>query len=139
MNIEGIYDFITEAEPILLGELTPNADLHDDLGITGDDFSRLMHRFGSRFGVDMRDYRWYFHHPEQGALGLGGIFKRSPSFRVPHIPVTPNLMLQAVTEGCWPLDYPEHDLTARRIDITVDRVIALAVILFLLVWLSHQS
>jgi hypothetical protein len=48
-------------------------------------------------------------------------------------------MLQAVTEGCWPLDYPEHDLTARRIDITVDRVIALAVILFLLVWLSHQS
>jgi len=32
MNIEDIYEFIARSEPILLGDLTPNADLHDDPG-----------------------------------------------------------------------------------------------------------
>ncbi len=137
MQIDTIYEFIIRSEPILLSDLSPNADLHDDLGITGDDFSIIMREFEKEFNVDMRNYRWYFHHAEQGALGLSGLFKNSPSFRVSHIPVTPRLLLQAVNQGHWPVQYPEHDVSGKRFDITIDRVIALALVLFLLTWLAQ--
>ncbi|MGD9255471.1 MAG: DUF1493 family protein [Chromatiales bacterium] len=137
MQIEEIYDFIARSEPILLGDLNPNADLHDDLGITGDDFFSIMRRFEQEFSVDMREYRWYFHHTESDALGFRGLFKNSPSFRVPHIPVTPRLLLQAVTERRWPVEYPEHDVSGQKFDITIDRVIALALVLLLLTWLTQ--
>lgn len=137
MQIETIYEFISRSERILMGELTPNADLHDDLGITGDDFSAIMRKFEKEFHVDMRNYRWYFHHAEEGALGITGLFINSPSYRVPHIPVTPRLLLQAVTEGAWPVQYPEHDLSGKHFDITVDRVLVLALILFVVTWLAQ--
>ena len=137
MQIEVIYEFIARSEPILTGELTPEADLHDDLGITGDDFPAFMASFEKEFNVDMQDYRWYFHHAEEGALGLTGLFINSPAYRVPHIPVTPRLLLEAVTEGHWPVQYPEHDLSAKRFDITIDRVLALALVLFTLTWLAQ--
>lgn len=135
MRIETIYEFIKQSESILTGELTPDADLHDDLGITGDDFSAIMQKFEKEFNVDMQNYRWYFHHTENCALGIGGLFINSPSFRVPHIPVTPRLLLQAVSEGSWPVQYPEHDLSGKRYDITIDRVLALALVLFIITWL----
>lgn len=135
MRIETIYEFIKQSESILTGELTPDADLHDDLGITGDDFSAIMQKFEKEFNVDMQNYRWYFHHTENGALGIGGLLINSPSFRVPHIPVTPRLLLQAVSEGSWPVQYPEHDLSGKRYDITIDRVLALALVLFIITWL----
>ena len=135
MQIETIYEFIEQSESILTGELTPNADLHDDLGITGDDFSAIMRKFENEFNVDMQNYRWYFHHTENGALGISGLFINSPSYRVPHIPVTPRLLLQAVTEGSWPVQYPDHDLSGKRYDITIDRVLALALVLFIITWL----
>ncbi len=137
MQIETIYEFITGLEPILLSDLNPNADLHDDLGITGDDFSIMMREFEKEFNVDMRNYLWYFHHPEEGALGFSGVFKNSPSFHVPHIPVTPSLLLQAVIQGHWPVQYPEHDISGKHFVITIDRVIALALVLFLLTWLAQ--
>jgi hypothetical protein len=136
MKIETIYEFIARSEPILLSDLTPHADLHDDLGITGDDFSLIMHKFEKEFNVDMRNYRWYFHHAEKGALGFSGVFKNSPSFRVPHIPVTPHLLLQAASKKAWPVEYPEHDVSGQKFDITIDRVIALALILLALTWLA---
>jgi len=137
MQIEDIYEFILRSESILTGELTPNADLHDDLGITGDDFSSIMRKFEKEFNVDMQNYRWYFHHVERGAYGVGGLFVNSPSFRVPYIPVTPRLLLQAVTEGRWPVQYPDHDLSGKRYDITIDRVLVLALLLFILTWLAR--
>ena len=135
MKIETIYGFIMRSERILTGELTPNSDLHDDLGITGDDFSAIMRKFEHEFNVDMQNYRWYFHHTENGALGISGLFINSPSYRVPHIPVTPRLLLQAATEGSWPVQYPDHDLSGKRYDITIDRVLALALVLFIITWL----
>ena len=137
MQIEAIYEFISRSESILTGELSPNADLHDDLGITGDDFSSIMRKFEKEFNVDMQNYRWYFHHLEQGAYGVGGLFVNSPSFRVPYIPVTPRLLLQAATEGSWPVQYPDHDLSAKRYDITIDRVLVLALLLFVITWLAQ--
>ena len=137
MQIEAIYEFILRSESIMTGEMTPNADLHDDLGITGDDFSSIMRKFEREFNVDMQNYRWYFHHAEKGAYGVGGLFVNSPSFRVPYIPVTPRLLLRAATEGRWPVQYPEHDLSAKRYDITIDRVLALALVLFVVTWLGQ--
>ncbi len=138
MQIETIYEFIIRLEPILLSDLSPYADLHDDLGITGDDFTKFIREFEKEFRVDMQDYRWYFHHPEQGALGFSGLFKNSPSFRVPHIPVTPHVLLQAVIQGHWPVKYPDHDVSGIRYDITIDRVIALALVLLLVTWLAQS-
>ena len=134
-QIEDIYDFLNRTEPLLMGELMPYADLHDDLGITGDDFSIIMHKFGNEFNVDMRNYRWYFHHAEDKALGLTGLFKNSPSFRVQHIPVTPRLLLDAVNKGQWPVNYPDHDLSGNYFDITIDRIIGLALFLLFVSWL----
>ena len=137
MQIEDIYEFISRSESVLTGELTPNADLHDDLGISGDDFSSIMRKFEKEFNVDMENYRWYFHHVEKRAYGVRGLFVNSPSFRVPYIPVTPRLLLQAAAEGSWPVQYPEHDLSAKRYDITIDRVLALALVLFVITWLAQ--
>lgn len=138
-EIEDIYEFLINADPTLMGELSPCADLHDDLGITGDNFSVIMHKFERHFSVNMRSYRWYFHHAEENALGLSGVFKRSPSFRVSHIPVTPRVLLDAVHKGSWPINYPEHDLSGFHFDITIDRVIALALILFCVSWLLANN
>ena len=135
MEIETIYEFIMRSEGILTGEMTPNADLHDDLGITGDDFTAIMRKFENEFNVDMQNYRWYFQKTEKGALGFSGLFINSPSFRVSHIPVTPRLLLQAATEGSWPVQYPDHDLSGKRYDVTIDRVLVLALVLFMITWL----
>ncbi len=139
VQIEDIYHFISRADPMLLGDLKPNADLHDDLGITGESFNLIMSKFGREFNVDMRNYLWYFHHPEENALGLAGLFRNSPSFRVPHIPVTPNLLLQAVELGRWPVEYPEHDISGNNFEITIDRFIALSLFLFIISWLMSQT
>jgi len=136
---EDIYDFLNCAEPLMMGELRPYADLHDDLGITGDDFSIVMQKFEREFNVDMRNYRWYFHHTEDKALGLTGLFRNSPSFRVPYIPVTPSLLLDAVNQGQWPVDYPDHDLSGYHFEITIDRGIGLALFLFFVSWLIAES
>ena len=139
VQMRDIYYFLNRVEPVLMSELTPSSDLHDDLGITGSDFSIVMHKFEREFNVDMRNYRWYFHHTEDNALGLAGLFKNSPSFRVPYIPVTPHLLLDAVNQGKWPVDYPEHDLSGVRFDITVDRIIGLALFLFIVTWIITET
>ena len=135
MQIQTVYEFISGSERIQMGKLIPNADLHDDLGITGDDFSAIMRKFEKELHADMRNYRWYFHQAEEGALGITGLFINSPSYRVPHIPVTPRLLLQAVTKGGWSVQYPEHDLSGKRFE--VDRALVLALILFVVTWLAQ--
>ena len=40
------------------------------------------------------------------------------------------------TEGIGePVQYPDHDLSGKRYDITIDRVLALALVLFMITWL----
>lgn len=136
-QIQDIYDFLNRTEPFLMGELRPGAELHDDLGITGNDFSFIMQKFAREFNVDMRNYLWYFHHAEDKALGLTGLFKNSPSYRVPHIPVTPSLLLDAVNQGQWPIDYPDHDVSGQYFDITIDRIFGLALFLLVISWLMN--
>ncbi len=36
------------------------------LGIDGDDAFEFMEKFSETFGVNLDDYRWYFHNGEEG-------------------------------------------------------------------------
>jgi hypothetical protein len=88
MDIEEIYKFLIKSQGIKRNKLTHSTDLCSDLGIDGDDFSMLMEEFASTYKVDMDNYRWYFHHGEEG-WNIGGIFSPTPDRQVKHIPVTP--------------------------------------------------
>jgi hypothetical protein len=116
-SIETIYAFVEEVSGVPRAKLAPNADLEAGLGITGDDFSELVEQFGKTFNVDMRGYSWYFHHGDEVTFNPGAFFFKPPFRQVEHIPVTPNLLLNAATTGRWPVQYPSHKLCARRYDI----------------------
>jgi hypothetical protein len=42
------------------------AELERDLGVYGDDISDLLEIYSKLFGVDMKNYRWYFYTGEVG-------------------------------------------------------------------------
>ena len=116
-ELHEIYAFLSKASGISQAKLSPSADLECDLGITGDDFFELAEQFSNEFHVDMSTYRWYFHHGEEVTFNPGALFFKSPNRQVQHIPVTPELLLEAADSGRWPVVYPKHRLTERRYDI----------------------
>jgi hypothetical protein len=93
------------------------SDLERDVGITGDDFIELIEAFAKEFNVDMSGYTWYFHHGEEGSFNPGALLFRPPHRSVPHLAVTPDLLLSAARVGRWPVVYPRHALPKRRYDI----------------------
>ncbi len=107
--------------------LPDDADLFDCLGIDGDDAFDFMDAFVTRFSVDVRNYRWYFHHGEEG-LNLAGFFFRPPYRRVKREPITLKILSEAMITKQWPLRYPAHELPKVRWDLRVN-------ILFFFVWL----
>jgi len=128
MEMIDIYEFITKSEGIPIEKMQVNSDLNDELGIDGDDFSELMELFKKEFGVNMENYRWYFHHGEEG-WSIGTLFVKPPYARVQRIAVTPRLLLQAATAREWPITYPEHHLPSRRYDILIDQIALLGLAL----------
>jgi Protein of unknown function (DUF1493) len=113
--------------------LSARDDLFGRLGIEGDDAFEFMDRFAARFEIDASKYLWYFHHAEEGA-NLGGIFHKPPYRRVARIPVTLDLLAEAVRAKRWPIDYPAHRLPEFRWDLTVNLALVGASILGLCVW-----
>ncbi len=116
-SLGDIYNFIAESSGVKADKLTPDTDLYKDIGIDGDDFFELEAEFGKRFSVDMANYRWYFHHGEEGGFNIGGLLFKPPYSRVMRIPVTPELLLQSANAHSWLLTYPEHELPPRRFDL----------------------
>lgn len=112
-----------------------DADVFDALGIDGDDAFEFMDRFTARFGISADNYRWYFHHGEEG-WNLGGIFFRPPYRRVKRIPVTTATLVEAIETRHWPLRYPEHELPSVRWDIRLNQllIIPLLIPVGLAVW-----
>lgn len=111
------------------GEKLPSADDEDLIarfGIDGDDAFDFMDSFAARFDVDLAEYRWYFHHGEEG-LNLAGLFFAPPYRRVKSIPITTATLLEAIQSRRWPLEYPAHKLPKVRWDIWLN----LSLILFL--------
>lgn len=123
-----------------LGERFPaegNADLFDQFGIAGDDASEFMEAFAARFDVPGEHYRWYFHHEEEG-WNFGALFFAPLNRRVDRIPITPNILVRAVEDGQWPLQYPPHALPKVRWDIRINRSILLVPLALGALWLWQR-
>ena len=103
--------------------VTPTARPVEDIGADGDDMFELMERYSERFGVDLSPYRWYFHHGEEGSWSLGGLFFDPPYKRVPHMPITVGMLHQFAEQKRWGIQYPQHQLPKRRIDMLINQVL----------------
>lgn len=103
--------------------LSDDADLFDALGIDGDDGSDFMEVFVARFDVDATDYRWYFHHGDEG-WNFGALFYRPIYRRFGRIPITVAVLTEAVRTRRWPIVYPEHVVPGRRWDIVINQIFA---------------
>ncbi len=119
MDIQDVYSFIEQNQGVKLSRLKPASDLCFDLGIDGDDFSELMTAFSERYSVNLDSYRWCFHHGEEG-WNIGALFFPAPYQQVRHIPVTPQVLLDAAEARCWLLVYPEHSISSRAAESAVN-------------------
>lgn len=131
-----VLDFLRE----FWGETKPlsdDADLFDELGIDGDDASDFMDRFAGKFDVKADNYRWYFHHGEEG-INFGGVFFAPPYRRVRHIPITLKTLIEAVETNAWPIVYPDHKLPKVRWDIRFNQAFAALSFGGLALWLWYR-
>ena len=111
--------------------VTPATRLVEDTGADGDDMFELMQRYSERFGVDLITYRWYFHHGEEGSWSLGGLFFEPPYKRVPHIPITVGMLHEFAEQKRWSIQYPEHRLPKRRVDMLINQVVVAVILSYL--------
>ena len=116
-----VFTFLAHQHGVSPSKLTPETDLFHDLGIDGDDFFELEEAYAKRFCVDMSNYLWFFHHGEEGAFNLGGLFFPAPYCRVDRMPVTPKILLDSANAGKWILEYPPHEVPEHRYDIRINR------------------
>ena len=131
---QALVELIAESVGVQATEVLPGTDIEHDLGCVGDDFHELMDAYSTRFKVDMNDYRWYFHTQEEG-MNLGSMDFPPPNDRVERIPVTPALLAKFAVQGSWGVAYPAHDLPEHRLDLTLNRVLLLLVVAWVIYWL----
>lgn len=123
-----------------VGEKLPDsgsADLLDQFGIDGDDAGELMESFARRFGVDGDNYRWYFHHSEEGS-NFGGVFFAPPDRRVKRLPITPDILIEAIEAKKWPLEYPSHKVPTARWDIRLNQLLLVIPVVLAALWLWQR-
>ncbi|WP_332655932.1 DUF1493 family protein [Brevundimonas sp.] len=113
--------------------LADDADLFDVLGIEGDDAGEFMDAFVARFDVEAGNYRWYFHHGEEG-WSIGALFYKPIHRRFGRMPITVAVLTEAVRTKRWPIAYPDHILPARRWDILINQFFAAGAVIGLGVW-----
>lgn len=124
----------------LLGEHLPaegDADLFDQFGIDGDDASDFMTAFGACFDVACEDYRWYFHHREEG-WNIAALFFAPPNRRVERIPITPDILVRIIETAQWPVQYPPHVLPKVRWDVRLNQSMLLVAIALGALWLWER-
>jgi hypothetical protein len=114
-QIEDIYELIRGF--MTMGELSPKTDVFRDLNIYGDDFYELIKEFAKTFQINMDTYLWCFHADEEGDNSIGELFSKPPYERVKRIPITPEIFLQFAKSGIWAIEYPEHTIPKRRLDL----------------------
>jgi hypothetical protein len=135
LDLDDIVEFV-QAQTGYRKPISEGADLDQDIGVFGDDMDDLLAAYAERFDVDMASYLWYFHTGEEG-LGVGSLFFKPPNRRVEHIPVTPAVLLRSARAGVWSVDYPDHSLPPRRLDVLVNQVfvaVGLAVVFAAMLW-----
>ena len=110
----------------------PDEDIFRRIGLTGDDADEFVSAFEKTFDVDMRNYLWYFHSEEEGGLGLGGLFFKSPDRLVTRIPITLRILSDSIDAKEWSVQYPDHTLPKVRRDLALNWVFVVASVLFLI-------
>lgn len=118
-----LADFLKQASDFERA-VPDGADLFKAMRITGDDAFELMDSFFAAFEIDASEYRWYFHHAEEG-MNVGGLVFKSPGQRVDYIPLTPEILKEAIKSKQWPIRYPEHSLPKVRGDMLINQVLLL--------------
>lgn len=101
------------------------------MGVTGDDFHTMIENYSNNYDVDMSNYLWYFHAAEEG-ISLGSLFFKPPYARVKRIPVTPELLAKFIELKKWDIDYPEHFIPEKRIDIMINKGLGIVFGIFVL-------
>lgn len=132
-SIEEILSFIEDR----LGIRKPihiTSDLYKDHDVYGDDFWDFIEAYSEKFEVDVSNFLWYFHSPEEGSPGIGGIFFRSPDQLVERIPISPQMLLEFANKGFWDIDYPEQSVPEKRWDLTLNAIFALIVLVALVIF-----
>ena len=133
-TIDEIAEWVRQ-ETRYRGSVDAATTLEEDLGVVGDDMEELLEAYRDRYGVDMRSYLWYFHTDEEGS-SLGGLIFRSPSRRVPRIPITIAMLADFARSKSWSVEYPSHELPQKRWDVALDRLLfALAFLALLALWI----
>ncbi len=103
----------------LAAEVTgrPRAGIdRDDLlgsdGFDGKAASRFVQTYAVRFRVDIRGYRWWFHHRDHGVFAMP-LVALDHAGREIHIPLTAEMLAGFAERGRWDIDYPPHRLGLR--------------------------
>jgi acyl carrier protein len=123
--LKDIYLFIEQALGIDANILKPDSDLFEDFGVFGDDLFELIDEFSEKYDVNIDNFLWYFHSPEE-ASSLFGIIFSPPNKRVSRIAITPDILVQYDNQKCWRLEYPAHEIPKRRWDILLSQLLFLA-------------
>ena len=88
------------------------SDLLGSAGLDGKAASRFLQLYAMRFHVDMRGYRWWFHHRDHGVLAMP-LVALDGEGRAIRIPLTAEMLAGFAERGRWDLAYPPHRLGLR--------------------------
>jgi hypothetical protein len=133
-SVDAIIDFLKEE--LGVDNIHPDTDIIKDLEVSGDEFFEMLADYARAFNVNVNEYLWYFHSEEESVFNVGALFFAPPNRRVQRIPVTPNMLAEFAQQKKWHLNYPEHRIPTRRMDLIINRVVgvtAVFVIFMLLV------
>jgi hypothetical protein len=133
-SITEIQQFISTQLGCDLSLVTTDADIVYDLDCVDFALDDFIATYRSKFGVNMEDYRWYFHtnvvSGDTSALGKM-LFKPTPN-AVKHIPITAKILWESANVGKWLISYPEHTVPRRRFDAYIQATILLIFIVVVL-------
>ncbi len=88
------------------------ADLLGSAGLDGKAANRFLQIYAVRFRVDLRGYRWWFHHDDHGVLAMP-LVALDREGREIRIPLSAEMLAEFAESGQWQIDYPPHRLGLR--------------------------
>jgi hypothetical protein len=90
------------------------ADLLGSAGLDGKAASRFLQLYAVRFRVDLRGYRWWFHHREGGVLAMPLVALDGEGREI-RIPLSAEMLAGFAERGRWEIEYPPHRLGLRSV------------------------
>ncbi len=89
-------------------DISLDADVVGDLGVSGDDLSSLIDKFAERFAVRIDGFRWYHHTRPEGCNPLWLLFKPWWA-RKTRVPIRVGDLVESARRGVWCVTYPPEE------------------------------